>query len=375
MGNTTSTGHVLAVAAVGSVGFEKTLREVLRLHQIQPWSAKDLIEAKLQRQLALAQVSPLRYIPVSQGLRHYQRYLGNWVSSLTRETFVQASIELFATKGMRCPLEESKILYDVFDSLDLYQNVTLSLGEFCGGLSNFFAGDVNERTAAIFDVFSQQQEYSYAGRGELTRFSLRSFLQPYVWCMVPSDADILRPLLLDHVTGELFFDMACDGIARTATSINFPQMQHWMTNACRTAAHSNLCRSEADVAHRANVAHAIANEVAVIIDMSMQRAWTHHDEEKQLMAYSKQSWAESHGNQQQLLVDVGAARWASQRIRESSQRLDSLPKAPTLLTSFPHKSIAQMKEHIDDIIDSYWGESEDEDDNEEEAKTVRHVSL
>jgi len=92
------------------------------------------------------------------------------------------------------------------------------------------------------------------------------------------------------------------------------------------------------------------------------------------MAYSKQSWAENHGNQQQLLIDVGASRWASQKIVDSSQRFDILSSPPTLLTSFPHQSLSQMKERIEDIIDSYWSESEEEDDNLEVAGAAR-VSL
>lgn len=91
------------------------------------------------------------------------------------------------------------------------------------------------------------------------------------------------------------------------------------------------------------------------------------------MAYSRQSWAQSHGDQQQLLVDVGPARWASQKIMSSSQRLNSSVSPPTLLTSLPQQSISQVKEQIEDIIASYWGDSEEEDDDD--AETTRTVSV
>jgi hypothetical protein len=346
MGNTASTGHVLAGAATGLMGFERSMQEFLSLHHIQPWSTKELLQGSLEKQFVLAQVSPLRYIPVSAGLRHYRQYLGTWTSSLTRETFVQASLELFHMNGTRCTLEESKSLYDVFDSIDLYQDAVLSVGEFCGGLCNFFAGDVHERTAAIFEVLSG------GAHGLLAQDSLRIFLQPYVWCMVPSCAQVLRPLLLDHVTNELFIDIAGSAYPQ----ISLPQMQHWMRNAYRASVQPDAHMRGAVLCPKENIAKVIVNEVGKLIEIAARRAWSHHEESEeamQLRAYGRQSWTEKHSQQQQLFMDVGAEQWVSQKLRGWPHPFDNTlsppsPQSPNLTE--PHPYTPSKKVRFSNIV-------------------------
>jgi len=139
MGNNVATGHVVAMTQVpGAIGVKKTLQLLMRQHQIQPWSARELVQDRLQRQQELCGKTPFRFISVEEGLQHYSTQVGGWIVQLTRERFVQLSLDLFKVKGLTYPAEEATIFYDVFDSIDLDNNASLSVGELAGGLSTFF---------------------------------------------------------------------------------------------------------------------------------------------------------------------------------------------------------------------------------------------
>ena len=139
MGNHVATGHVVAMTGLPqAVGFQRTLETLMVQNSIQPWAPKQLLHDNLQAQLELAARSPLRSIDVTEGLAFYGKHVGGVLAPLTREKFVQMSLELFRLKGLHCPPEEACLCYDVFDAVALYQNASLSLGEMAGGLSSFF---------------------------------------------------------------------------------------------------------------------------------------------------------------------------------------------------------------------------------------------
>merc|ERR1719310_1391369 len=113
------------------------------------------------------------------------------------------SLELFRQKGLHLPAGEATVFYDVFDAIDLYKNATLSIGELVGGLSSFLGGTIDQKTNAVFDNLA-------VGQG-VHKTALQEFLKPFVWCMVPQKAKVLRPILLSQVTDDIFADMSISG--------------------------------------------------------------------------------------------------------------------------------------------------------------------
>merc|ERR1712187_593218 len=139
--------------------------------------------AKLQKQADLCKVSPFRFISVDDGLTYYSKHVGGWFVQLTREKFIQLSLELFEVKGLKCSPEEAKVFYDVFDSIDLYNDAALSVGELVGGLSTFFAGSLDQRARAVCNALDP------AATDKMSKSVLSQFLKPCVWSLVPDDAE------------------------------------------------------------------------------------------------------------------------------------------------------------------------------------------
>merc|ERR1712048_838078 len=133
-------------------------------------------------------------------------HVGGWVVQLTREKFIQVSLQLFELKGLKCAPEEATIFYDVFDSIDLYGDATLSVGELVGGLSTFFAGTLDQRAKAVYNVLDPKLT------DKMPKSALSQFLKPCVWSLVPDRAEILRPILLPHVTDEIFGEICLPSV-------------------------------------------------------------------------------------------------------------------------------------------------------------------
>eukprot|EP00928_Gymnodinium_smaydae_P020088 TRINITY_DN1775_c0_g1_i1.p1 TRINITY_DN1775_c0_g1~~TRINITY_DN1775_c0_g1_i1.p1 ORF type:complete len:290 (-),score=50.51 TRINITY_DN1775_c0_g1_i1:938-1807(-) len=199
MGNTSTAGHALTMAGVAQnpATFHKTLELTMRQHGIEPWDPKSLLTEVLAHQEELSKRSPFRYLNVRDGLSFYAPHAGGWVSPLTRERFVELSMEFFKSRRMHITNDDAKLFYDIFDSIDLYKDAKLSLGELVGGLSSFFAGSPSDHTEAVFHALCSN------GDNKLTRAALKDLIQPYVWSMVPDRAQILRPMFADFITDEL----------------------------------------------------------------------------------------------------------------------------------------------------------------------------
>eukprot|EP00931_Biecheleriopsis_adriatica_P115857 TRINITY_DN9160_c0_g1_i1.p1 TRINITY_DN9160_c0_g1~~TRINITY_DN9160_c0_g1_i1.p1 ORF type:complete len:454 (+),score=98.32 TRINITY_DN9160_c0_g1_i1:65-1426(+) len=286
-------GNVVASGLPQVVGFHKTLETMMVQGGLKPWSPKQLLQARLQRQQDLASTSPLRFIDVQVGLQSYERHLG-FISALTREKFVQASLELFAAKGLVCPPEEACMFYDVFDAISMYHNASLCMGEMAGGLSSFFGASVEQRAQAVYALLAGGKHV------QLTKSSMRDLVKPYVWASVPDEAQVLRPLLLTHVTDELFDDIT----SVNAHSIGLDEFIRWVTRGHQTA-------RQATGLHNPIFAHVVVAQVARSIETALQTAWREHDVKMQLQAYGQQTWEQNHDGQQQLIRDVGLLRYIS----------------------------------------------------------------
>lgn len=234
MGNHAVTGHAANYVVEGatlmgfkheSFKFENTARTVMKLHGIDSWNAKALVREQLRRQAELAEQSPLRKIPVKDGIAFLmehlginqsrgQGYFGRGLSvfgptrvCITREQFVVACWAMLqVSKDFRGRLvaakpEHREILYSAFDSMDFDDSGTLTLGELAGACSVFFRGSTEECIKAVFSILDR-------GNGQKLRKSeLREYLRPYMQAMMSEEAKPLQPLLLNRATDTIFKQM------------------------------------------------------------------------------------------------------------------------------------------------------------------------
>merc|ERR1719161_1689567 len=296
MGNNVATGNVVAMSQVHhAVGFKRSLQLLMSQNSIQPWSSMELVEGKLRRQQELCRISPFRFVSVSDGMSHYSKHAGGWVVQLTRERFIQLSLELFESRGLKCPPEEARVFYDVFDSIDMYDNATLSIGELAGGLVTFLGGTLIERATAVYNLLD------YRATDKLSKSALSDFLKPYVWSLVPEGAEILRPVLLPHVTDEIFGEMS---FAPATGHVSCNEFVRWVQrgnpNVAQLSASHSVCV----------FSRALVDRCATIIEGVVHVAWQEYQGKESLRTYGKQTWEAGHGGQSQRLMDVGMYRYA-----------------------------------------------------------------
>merc|ERR1712048_82529 len=125
---------------------------------------------------------------------------------------------------------------DVFDSIDMYDTATLSIAELAGGLVTFFGGTLVERATAVYN------HLDYSATDKLSKSALSEFLKPYVWSLVPESAEILRPVLLPHVTDEIFGEMSFSPSTGHASCNEFVRwVQRGNPNAAQLSASHTVC--------------------------------------------------------------------------------------------------------------------------------------
>jgi len=92
-------------------------------------------------------------------------------------------------------------LYDIFDSMDFDRSGELSPGEWAGGCSVFFHGNMQDSVKAVFQILDENKD------GHLTQPELREYLKPFVKAMMPEGARALQPMLLKRATETIFKEM------------------------------------------------------------------------------------------------------------------------------------------------------------------------
>eukprot|EP00928_Gymnodinium_smaydae_P080385 TRINITY_DN64090_c0_g1_i1.p1 TRINITY_DN64090_c0_g1~~TRINITY_DN64090_c0_g1_i1.p1 ORF type:complete len:512 (+),score=89.79 TRINITY_DN64090_c0_g1_i1:63-1538(+) len=304
MGNSTATGHALTMAGVTQKpsAFYKTLELTMRQHDIQPWDPKALITERLERQTQLSKVAPFRYLNVRDGLAFYTPHVGGWVTPLTRERFVELSLEFFRSRRMHISTEDAKHFYDIFDAIDLYGDAKLSLGELVGGLSAFLAGTVSDHTEAVFQALCISQD------GKLQRAQLKDFIQPFVWRMVPDYAQLLRPMFADFVTDEMLREISFHPnknyleIQELRKYVQFAHPSAY-ENAAAYTTYSGVHQPDSPVYSKT-----IVDRAAAIMAAALQVATMEFQQKTQLWAYGQQTWQASHPGQAQYVRDVGMYR-------------------------------------------------------------------
>jgi len=344
MGNSAATGHVVAASNVHqAVGLKRTLQLLMKQHRIEPWTVHDLGHsnplAKLRRQADLCTVSPFRFIPVKEGLSHFSKHAGGWVVQLTREKFIELSIELFDKKGLKHPIEEAKIFYDVFDSIDMYSDATLSIGELVGGLSTFFAGTLDERSKAVYDVLDQ------SASDKVSKSLLSQFLKPYVWSLVPGSAEVFRPILLPYVTDEIFGEMSS---TPSKGHVNSSEFARWVQRGNPNAEHLKASNT-APV-----FSAAIFERCAQIIEGVVHAAWKEYRGKEELREYGQQTWEAGHEGQPQRLQDVGMYRYAVSNYGRSPQRsMQNCDEQPSEQPSLVRDMVSNMSIHVQGAMENF----------------------
>lgn len=226
MGAQVSYGLGYTVAHCGCAdrcGIEGTTRAIMSLDKIQPWSAKDLIMVHLQKQEVLARKTPLRHIPVQDGLNHFTDHsmgMNALLGGMDLDTFRRHAIALLDLKTIKYTRADDQELTDVFKSMDYDDNGRLSIGEWAGGMTVFFRGSREDCVHAVFEALDADHN------GTLSRSELREYLKPFVKAMVPEEAGALRPVLLKKATDDIFDEM--DHLRQTDDCITSEEMILWM---------------------------------------------------------------------------------------------------------------------------------------------------
>jgi phage baseplate assembly protein W len=340
MGNSVATGYVVdKTGLVNTVGFQQMLGEAMYLYSIEPWDPRDLLQTSLQKQAELCKTSPLRFIQVGEGLRFYASQIG-FLRGLTRERFVHMSLELFRQKGLHLPAGEATVFYDVFDAVDLYKNATLSVGELVGGLSSFLGGTIDQKTKAVFDCLA-------VGQGFVHKSALQKFLKPFVWCMVPQEAEVLRPILLSQVTEDIFADISISG----KDSISEQEMTRW------------LHKGQYGSPHQKMLSMTIAERAAMSIAMAVTVAWERYEAKQKLRTYGQQTWQEDHGRSQ-YLTDVGAYRYTTQHASNVMSKASHAASSSASASVSMFSSIAESSSQLLQKAQTWLAEEDDEDDDD-----------
>lgn len=204
MGNANVGSLFNACGVTDVAGFQNTARAVINMHNIEPWPCRVMVKERLARQTELAKRSPLRNVPVAEGVKYFNKRVSGWFSSLKREDFVNQAIELLVQTKTRHGQQDRNELYDIFDSMDFDGNGELGVGEWAGGLSVFFKGNHEECIHAVFDTLDRNGDKS------LSKSEMCEYLTPFVKAMTPPEADAIRPLLLKKATDEIYEEMDLD---------------------------------------------------------------------------------------------------------------------------------------------------------------------
>eukprot|EP00397_Hematodinium_sp_SG-2012_P012126 GEMP01012288.1.p1 GENE.GEMP01012288.1~~GEMP01012288.1.p1 ORF type:complete len:313 (+),score=55.82 GEMP01012288.1:28-966(+) len=200
-------------AGVGTSSEENymaSLDAVIRTSNIQPWPAEELIREKIDAQQALLYSTPFYKVNVELGLMYFRDNTPHYLSSgLSPETFVQVSKELLRHVHQPEPTDEA--LLDIYDSIDYDLSQRLSVGEWAGGLKQFFRGTDENKDRAVFHLLDT------GGDGKLDRTELKEYLAPLIKAMVPTDTAPLRPLVLSFLSDHIFrfIDLNKDGYIST----------------------------------------------------------------------------------------------------------------------------------------------------------------
>jgi len=191
----------------------------------------------------------------------------------------------------------------------------LSVGELAGGLSTFLGGTYDAKANAVYNVVDPYR------RDSVSKSVLQEFLKPYVWCMVPDSAAVLRPILLPHVTDQIANEMSLS----PNSYITRQEFLHWLQRGQPGAVYMQNFETVI-------VANAIVERAAYYVDGAMSVAWMEYQQKYSLREYGQQTWAQRTGGEAQQLRDVGVYRYAQNAVGAAPLMgpMGQTPNQPTL---------------------------------------------
>merc|ERR1712048_429862 len=163
--------------------------------------------------------------------------------------------------------------------------------------------------------------------------------KPCVWSLVPDRAEILRPILLPHVTDEIFGEIC---LASVKEHVTLNEFARWVRLASPKAVQLNA-------AHTPSVfSAAIFERCATIIEAALHNAWKEYKAKEALREYGQQTWEAGHEGETQRLHDVGMYRYAVSSYGRSFQgtpRSSGEPvEQPSAVKDMVSNMSAQMQE-------------------------------
>merc|ERR1712048_688574 len=168
--------------------------------------------------------------------------------------------------------------------------------------------------------------------------------KPCVWSLVPDRAEILRPILLPHVTDEIFGEICLSSVKEHVTLNEFAR---WVRLASPKAVQLNA-------AHTPSVfSAAIFERCATIIEAALHNAWKEYKAKEALREYGQQTWEAGHEGETQRLHDVGMYRYAVSSYGRSFQGTPRSSGGPVEQPSAVKDMVNNMSVQIHEAIGSF----------------------
>jgi len=184
------------------------LQRLICAEGVQPWDSKVLLQQRLEK-IRLAYKEPLRACPsvsndgarvkVVDGLRKFTNEL-RWFVRVSHLGSLRSLDERTFVKTLLRVLDQNYhdgFIDLVLESMDFKKSETLSVGEWAQGLAAIFEGTQEEKEHAIFDLLDVDGDHY------LSYEELKEYLKPFVKAMIPAEASVLQPCLLQHCTDQV----------------------------------------------------------------------------------------------------------------------------------------------------------------------------
>jgi len=251
----------------GELSRESEMQYLIHTGNIKPWSAKALIQSRLDREARIATNTPLRTMNAVDGLHQVASEIGG-VRNVDETTLFNILSRLLdqndrkkwtTSFGSRNGYENDgqmrdevpvDIIRSVLQCMDFKKSETLSVGEWARGLITFFEGTQEEKEHALFSLLDQDGDHY------LSIEELREYLKPFVKAMTPEEASELQPWLLQRCADQIL------GSIKATT--------------CRVVAPSNVDKYGSDMVSYEELfqwlgQNSLVDSIAQIIDTEVSR--------------------------------------------------------------------------------------------------------
>jgi hypothetical protein len=209
LGNTVFAGYVWSMLGMGQAedqfDFDQhKIKPLMKQFKMSPWSAVTDLKLLKRRVQMLVQHNRIAKIDVEIAKQHYEQSIGGWLPQhrLSRSLFMKETNKLVQTDGKFLSAQDYEVLDDVFSLLDVDKSEELEAPEWALGLRLIFAGDEKKKLQMAFEMIDRDND------GTISKKEIHRFLMPYMNIIVPTGAEVLRPLLAWHCAELCMQDVA-----------------------------------------------------------------------------------------------------------------------------------------------------------------------